>query len=249
VAYAPSALILGRAQQRAALTSKATPTLVGIGDPSAQDPLPGAKAEMSEIKNLFHGATQIRYGRDATKGFFLEALPDATHIHLACHGYARQGYPLETTLHLADKATLTLEEVLVNVSLTVRLVVTAACHSGSFDILHDPDEVLGLPAGLLAVGAGGVVAALWAVDDEATALLMTRFYELLAADGQPASALRHAQLWLRDLTRRDRRAFLKEHADLRRELRRSAHFGARSLVSRRPYRSAEYWAAFALFGC
>jgi CHAT domain-containing protein len=203
---------------------------------------------MSEIENLFHGDTQIRYGQQATKDFLLRALPNATHIHLACHGHARQGHPLETTLHLADGGTLTLEEILADVSLNVRLVVTAACHSGSFDTLHDPDEVLGLPAGLLAVGASGVVAALWAVDDEATALLMTRFYEVLAAGGEPASALRDAQLWLRDLTRKDRRAFLKQHAGLRRELR-SGRLDRRSLPSRRPYQSAEYWAAFTLSGC
>lgn len=245
VAYAPSAFMLGQARQRTDAASGATPVLIGIGDPSGPVPLPGARAEMSEIAVLFTGRVEIRYGPDATKEFLLSALGSATHLHLACHGSARLGYPLESTLHLADGAELALAEVLADIDLDVRLVVTAACHSGSFDIVHDPDEVLGLPSGLLAAGAGGVVAALWAVDDTATALLMTRFYELMAAGDDPGPALRGAARWLRNLTRKTRRAFMKQHPNLRRELRRS---GQRPASGRRPYQSAEFWAPFVLFG-
>jgi CHAT domain-containing protein len=71
-----------------------------------------------------------------------------------------------------------------------------------------PDEVLGLPAGLLSAGAPGVVGTLWPVNDISTALLMRKFYELhLAGDRErnmkpmpPARALRLAQVWLRDVT-------------------------------------------------
>ena len=45
-----------------------------------------------------------------------------------------------------------------------------------------PDEYIGLAGGLLQAGAACAVVSLWPVDDEATALLMTRFYELLDAN-------------------------------------------------------------------
>jgi CHAT domain-containing protein len=62
------------------------------------------------------------------------------------------------------------------------------------------DEVLSLATILIGAGAAGVVASLWAVNDYATAVLMSRFYEFLA-NGEPAPrALRNAQLWLRDLS-------------------------------------------------
>jgi CHAT domain-containing protein len=49
-----------------------------------------------------------------------------------------------------------------------------------------------------------VIASLWPVDDEATRLLMERFYALYLDEEAPkpaATALREASLWLRDEAR------------------------------------------------
>jgi hypothetical protein len=46
-------------------------------------------------------------------------------------------------------------------------------------------------------GAGGVAASLWKVEDDATAELMTRFYEGMFRKGlPPAAAMREAQIWM-----------------------------------------------------
>ncbi len=62
----------------------------------------------------------------------------------------------------------------------------------------------------LAAGAAGVVSTLWSIDDFATALLMSRFYELLREDtfSDPGEALRGAQLWLRSVTWAEEEAYL-----------------------------------------
>jgi CHAT domain-containing protein len=64
-----------------------------------------------------------------------------------------------------------------------------------------PDEALTLAGAFIHAGAATAIGALWSVNDLSTALLMSRFYEL-ADTGRgglpPWTALRKAQLWLRD---------------------------------------------------
>jgi CHAT domain-containing protein len=61
------------------------------------------------------------------------------------------------------------------------------------------------------------VSTLWSISDLATALLMTRFYDLLAKQlvEEPAGALRQAQLWLRELTVEDAEAYIAARPALR----------------------------------
>ena len=59
-----------------------------------------------------------------------------------------------------------------------RLVVLSACETGLYDIASSPDEFIGLPGTFTALGAAGVLGTLWPVSDDATALLMAKFYEL-----------------------------------------------------------------------
>src|SRR5204863_5694164 len=75
------------------------------------------------------------------------------------------------------------------------------CETSIIDMHRTPDEVLGLAASFLHAGVAGVIASLWAVDDEATYLLMSRFaYLYLDPQGiwSPARALAEAQRWLRE---------------------------------------------------
>src|SRR5205807_2129082 len=117
--------------------------------------------------------------------------------------------------------------------------------------------------GFIQAGAAAVVAALWPVSDRATALLMTRFYELLAERqlADPRRCLRDAQLWLRDLTRAAERRYLRGRPALRRALRKGALSWYLAVLTarrgggvarlpwrRRRYRHPRYWAGFVLYG-
>ena len=77
------------------------------------------------------------------------------------------------------------------------LVVLSACETSLGD-LAPGEGMVALPRSFLLAGAGGVMASLWAVDDEATNLLMKEFYgNYLGKKISPAEALRRAQLSLR----------------------------------------------------
>jgi len=76
----------------------------------------------------------------------------------------------------------------------LELVVLSACESARGDIVPS-DGVFGLPAAFQVAGARNVIASLWKIDDQATADLMSRFYQLLWGEQlSPLQALRQAQL-------------------------------------------------------
>jgi CHAT domain-containing protein len=86
------------------------------------------------------------------------------------------------------------------------LVVLSACESG-LGRYAGGEGYLGFAQALFVKGARSLVLSQWKVDDKATALLMTRFYQNLLGQrpglSQPlpkAAALDEAKRWLRNLT-------------------------------------------------
>jgi CHAT domain-containing protein len=80
------------------------------------------------------------------------------------------------------------------------LVVLSACETAR-GTPESGEGVLGLVHGFELAGAKSVVGSLWKVDDDATRLLMDKFYEGYLGMEKPlapSEALRAAALWLRD---------------------------------------------------
>jgi hypothetical protein len=72
--------------------------------------------------------------------------------------------------------------------------VLSACNTGLGKNVKG-EGVIGLARGFMYAGTARVLASLWKVDDEATAELMTHFYQHLLQEHQtPAAALRAAQI-------------------------------------------------------
>jgi CHAT domain-containing protein len=80
----------------------------------------------------------------------------------------------------------------------LELAVLSACETGlGLRFGGGGEGVFGLQRAFHLAGAHNVVASLWRVDDQATAALMTIFYDQLWRQGQPPiAALRTAQLTL-----------------------------------------------------
>ncbi|MEM6252452.1 MAG: CHAT domain-containing tetratricopeptide repeat protein [Cyanobacteria bacterium P01_D01_bin.156] len=166
------------------------------GPPMPLTPLPGAEAEAVAIAPLLN--TDPLLGAAATEAIVRERLADADIIHLATHGLLDEQQGLSSAIALtpvsndpSDDGLLTAQEVM-QLNLKADLVVLSACNTGRGRITGD--GVVGLSRSFLAAGANNLVASLWAVPDEATAMLMTEFYNQLQTEPDKAVALRKAML-------------------------------------------------------
>lgn len=178
-------------------------------------PLPAARIEGHAVLRCLGGNGTLLTGRDAALDKVVEAMHGRTIAHFAAHGEYDLEAPWDSGLVLAGGeklAPLRLAGAFDRVGREnpfPRLVVLSACQSGVTDHYLLPEESAGLPTAFIEAGAAAVIAALWPVDDLPTALLMTRFYQLLLEQSRdsrpqgqlaPAEALRQAQRWMRDLT-------------------------------------------------
>jgi len=85
---------------------------------------------------------------------------------------------------------------IAKVQVRAKLVVLSYCHSGRGQIRAE--GVVGIACAFLGSGARSVLVVLWALDDNATKKLMSRFYEHLVR-GESASVFLHAAMkWMRD---------------------------------------------------
>ena len=213
----PSALILGNpvTADYDTVASLAT-TRDSLGS------LPFAEKEANSIADLFGVGPLI--GKTATESAVREQAGQVNILHLAAHGKFNSVAPLNSLIALApdeeNDGWLTVGEVYgLNLENT-DLVVLSACETNLGD-LSAGDELVGLTRALIFAGTPSVIASLWAVDDEATSLLMERFYTYLKDGMGEAEALRQAQIDMRDYEDED---------------------------GNRPYQNPFYWSAFVLSG-
>jgi CHAT domain-containing protein/tetratricopeptide (TPR) repeat protein len=242
--------------------------------------LPGTRREVKAIAGLFPGgrATTI-LGDEARESVVQDMarsgkLKGFRYLHFATHGRNDRASAYRTTLLLAadpDRSAdplavdadgeITAEQIARTWDLDAALVVLSACESALGRYAYG-EGFLGFAQPLLAKGARSLVLSAWRVDDKATSLLMSRFYQnLLGKRGglsQPvpkAEALHEAKEWLRNLTQAE---VGDELAALDRgEIRPLAKVGdpaeskaapSTAPAGIRPFAHPYYWAAFILIG-
>jgi CHAT domain-containing protein/Tfp pilus assembly protein PilF len=177
------------------------PQVLVVGDPTMPQvpglllqPLPGARREAIAVAKMLN--TQPLIGDQATKATILKQMPTAHLIHLATHGLLETvAGEVPGALAFApsgpDNGLLSAGEIF-DLKLNADLVVLSACNTGQGEITGD--GVVGLSRSLVAAGVPSVVVSLWAVNDDATSVLMNDFYRHLQTNPNKAQALRQAML-------------------------------------------------------
>ena len=128
------------------------------------------------------------------------------------------------------------------------MVVMSACQTGVGEITGD--GVFGLQRGFKEAGANTLLMSLWKVDDRATQMLMTKFYNCLLSGKSKLESLTIAQKFVREY---EEDTNISEDADMTASQRRkSQRLGIEVEESHtattkvKPFADPKYWAAFVL---
>jgi tetratricopeptide (TPR) repeat protein len=189
ISYAPSAKVYSLCQKRFSRgLDKAL--VLGVADPS----IPAVAEETQAVVRHLPAAELLRDQQATVEALRLK-VPGCGLLHLACHGMFRVDNPMFSSLKVGD-GWLAASDV-IRLDLAGALVTLSACESGRNEV-YAGDELMGLTRAFLGAGATTLVASLWLVQDETTAELMENWYEHLSEGVGRATALRSAQLALKD---------------------------------------------------
>ncbi|MFK8165328.1 MAG: CHAT domain-containing protein [Lewinella sp.] len=158
--------------------------------------------EVQELED--RSAGQYYYDATATINHYVQNASDYGIIHLATHAISSQTDGLRSHLYLLDddgEPTQLYASDIGDQTLNANLVVLSACETGGGG-RHINEGKVGLTKAYLAAGARSVVSSNWAVDDHATAELMSSFYARLESGDAPHEALQFS-----------RKAYLERHPD------------------------------------
>ncbi len=195
VAVAPSISIAVQLAQR---TPRVNATLTAFGNPRIEDKydLPGAESEVKQLAQYFP-SNSVYMGAAATKTQFRDVAARSPLMHVAAHAEADEVDPLYSRILLANEGGkqnfLEAHEILEMPMQGTALVTLSACESGLGRIAQG-DEVLGFTRSFLSAGSSSLIASLWPVSDDATAVLMSTLYGELAKGRDLQKAMQAGQL-------------------------------------------------------
>jgi CHAT domain-containing protein len=259
ISYAPSGTLLARLREK---PHPANPPrrLLALGDPvfraaGSVAALPGTRREVESIGALFPYADKL-LGADASKAKLATLeLQGYDALHVATHCVVNPHVAFDSALMLSqtpdDDGRLTALQLKQRWPLRAELVVLSACATG-LGRYAGGEGYVGFSQALFLAGARSLVVSLWPVDDTATALLMTRFYENLLGKRtgldrplSKAAALREAKAWLSGLSAGQ---IDQEVARLPKVDRGEVRTRSKAAAEVHPYAHPHYWSAFILIG-
>jgi hypothetical protein len=226
-------------------------------------PLPGTRLEVAAIARLLpEGKSTVLVGSKASEQE-LDALAASGKLktfrllHFATRATIVRMSAARSALELS-RGRLSVEGIAKTWELDADLVTLSACET-ALGPEGGGEGLLGFSQVLLGRGARSLLLSLWKVDDTATALLMTRFYEDLLGKREgldkplpKAEALREAKRWLRTLPRAEVEKLASRLA--KGELRAQEEPKGPQMpqpvipLGDTPFAHPRYWAAFILIG-
>lgn len=266
VRYAPNCQLLQIIQERSRLDFN---HLFAIDNPTRD--LSYTSIEVGTIKEYFPQSDVLKRG-EATKEAVINQLATSPHcLHFSGHSYFNFTNSLFSSLILSDAIlssspiTQTQQDIPQNIDLSkcltlkeiftlnlnqCRLVTLSASETAFTDFTSFGNELIGFSTAFLVAGSTSVVGSLWAPNDLSTAFLMIQFYKNLQQGLAVALALNQAQLWLKNLTKRELETWIEENQlpftpTLRISLRRRLHM---LKDDAQLFKSPLYWAAFCAIG-
>lgn len=195
IAYVPSAALwLRLADRRSAARSRGV-----LAFAPRPDALPASRDEVRAIQSVYGSSATVLSAAAATEAEFRARGGQFAIIHFATYGVLNKQNPLFSFVELApdahDDGHLAVHEVF-GAALQAQLVVLSACQtalaSGERADVPSGDDWIGLVRAFLFAGSDNVLATLWPVRDNASALVMRTFYGELKSHS-PAAALALAQ--------------------------------------------------------
>lgn len=236
--------------------------------------LPFSPFETSRIQSLFSKSLLAHYSvtflrgmvskEDLVRNIQSMSSQKLGILHFVGHGEFYSEQPLESYLQLADSQ-LSVRDILEEIRLCNKesshqvLVGLSACETGITNQVGLIDEFIGLNSAFLAAGAVSVVSSLWKVENLATALLMSKFYEILQhklrlssqlRSGDVANALRRSQVWLKTLSSEELANYLplQQFASQLSDHREVDFYLRKALSRPHPFAEPYYWAGFIATG-
>ena len=223
VAAGPLGVAIDDRPARAAVLARQAAERVLLGmRGGSRERLPGTRREVEAVARLFPaGMVTTVMGEQACESTVQDLARSGRmkafrYLHFATHGESDPRNAYRAALILApdpdrsadplafdSDGTITAEQIARTWELDADMVVLSACESG-LGRAAGGEGYLGFAQPLFAKGARSLVLSLWKVDDDATALLMTRFYQNLLGTRaglksplRKAEALAESKAWLR----------------------------------------------------
>jgi CHAT domain-containing protein len=158
-------------------------------NPFASTVLPEAQKEAEAISEIIPKHSMISTAVDespntrpvwvSTAEEVLQLMPQATILHLACHGIQNAKEPLKSGFIMHDKMMEVADLVRLNLP-NARLAFLSACETAQGD-MERPDEALHLAATMLYAGFKSVIGTMWSMGDVDGPVVAKTVYEALFA--------------------------------------------------------------------
>ncbi len=188
----------------------------------------------------------------------LDTLPKCKYWHFIAHGEFVAMDADKSRILLSDTLNLTLSNLTrLHYSACPRAVTLSSCGTAVTNFLEATEENVGFQRMFFVAGASAVLGSVWPVFDEASTLVMAKFYELhISEKTTPAIALQQAQLWLKNSTVQEFIDYLHFFNGLRNNTKNSENTLLIDLISHRecngeddlPFSSAAFWGGFTVHG-
>ncbi len=217
-----------------------------------------APIESASICRKFPTSKRISEANATTNNLLPELQKNHDILHFTGHAGHNFYQPKKSCLYLAENDELTLEQISQIPLQTTHLVTLSACETAITKEEIKIDYV-GLVSAFLKHRIPYILTTLWRVPEEASMLMMVKFYELRKS--QPETiALAQAKIWLQNQTWQDIHQFYQNlETELKTEPAQASTTqitvytakieASESPSDDKPYQHPYYWSAFIINGC